>query len=86
MPTRTFDKGQFIDGEYRVHDGRLTYWTHVPQHMYAAVNAMRAKRELKVTASEPQAAEFTGLVKSVERVRGTMPPTWEIILILASQE
>ena len=83
MPTPTFDQGQFINGDYRLHDGTLRYWTNVPQHMYAAVNAMRAKRELKVTAAKPEAAEFIGLVESVERVPGTMPPTWEIMLVLA---
>jgi hypothetical protein len=77
-----FDHQHLIDGAYTLHDGELVYRTQEPQHMYSAVNAMRAKREFKLAAFEP-AVEFAGTVKSARRMPGAMPPTWEIVIVLS---
>jgi hypothetical protein len=79
-----FDKDHFIHGDYSLNAGKLVYRTLGPQHMYAVVSAMRTKREFKVTALTPESTGFTGLVISADRVAGSMPPTWEIVMVVGA--
>jgi hypothetical protein len=79
-----FDKGHFIYGDYSLNAGKLVYRTLGPQHMYAVVSAMRAKREFEVTALTPEITGFTGRIASADRVAGSMPPTWEIVMVVGA--
>ena len=77
-----FDKDHLIHGDYSLMAGKLVYRTRGPQHMYAVVSAMRAKREFKVTVTP--GSVFTGMVRSADRVAGSMPPTWEVVMVVGA--